>query len=141
LSSGERDKGLTSGDRDKGLSSGDRDKGLTSGDRDKGLSGGERDKGLSSGDRDKHVLALHKAGSGRATAERAARFVLPVTNGSEVVVDRVGVVDRVTRDLRVEASEAATTPLPDGSTLLLFRSTAPLPPGGARTFSFRVYAR
>jgi len=141
LSGGTRDKALASGTRDAGLSGGTRDKALVSGTRETALDGGTRDKAFDGGARERVPLTLDKSGRGRATVDKAARFVLTVTNVSDVPVQRVAVVDRVDGRLRVEADGAKVSSLPDGTTLVIFRSDEPLAPHATRSFDLKAFAR
>ncbi len=141
LASGTGDKGLVSGSSSKGLVSGTGDKGLGRGAGNQGLTSGTGARGLTSGTGEVAPLTLSKRGVGTARPDHAASFELVATNTSDVPLSRVAVVDRVDPALRVEARGATTTTLADGSTVVVFRSDAPLEGHASRKFVISVFAR
>ena len=147
LESGAREEGLASGEGEKGLASGEREKALASGGGEKGLASGERDSGagaardVGEGTRERAVLSVRKTGKGRASDEGGASFVLAVSNDSDVQVRRVLVVDRVGHELTPEAQGATISALPDGSSLVVFKSEGPLAPRETRSYRIAVFAK
>jgi uncharacterized repeat protein (TIGR01451 family) len=127
LGSGEAAKGLTTGGGGGGLTSGGDAKGLESGG---GAKGPETANALVSGGDAGQVVELRKTVSrAHAAAGDSVTFTLVATNVGHVPLARLVIVDRLTHELKLTNTDAVTTPLKDGSTVLLWTFARPVAPG------------
>jgi uncharacterized repeat protein (TIGR01451 family) len=125
-------KGVATGGDAKAVATGGDAKGVATGGDAKAVATGGDAKGaaVSGGGGEARVVELRKSAStARADAGEAVKFKLVAKNVGQATISRVVIVDRLSRRLRFERSDADRAILQDGTTLLAWTVAKALAPG------------
>ncbi len=142
LAASDDGRSLSSGEEARELASGDDAQQLSSGDSARGLQTVEEARAVDAGEASRSTVELTKSISTDWLEPGAIVVVsLGVRNVGVAPISEVVVIDRLDPRLRVAQLEGDPRALPDGSTLVVWRSAGAIAPGGVATFEVGVTAR